>query len=232
LSDTGLGGCCSPAPALVKEMLSFLRTTAVLATLFLTGCAASAPYRAAYVPDGSITPAERVSGRVLVFTSVTDDNRSIIAGPTSVTAFKMNVQAGVMAREIAVSVFSRVAAGAHESHDLANADRYAIVLRPQIENVDYGFTQPKHLGIEVTPQVRVVMRISLLDPAGSILFEKDYDSGPVSKGRSFVGKKLVQRTDVLLHEAIYDLMLRAADDVHMFQRTEAAAVKANRTSDR
>lgn len=212
-------------------MLSFLRKAAVLVTLFLAGCAASIGYRAAYVPAGSTTPAKRVTGHVLVFTSVTDDNRSIMAGPTSVTAFKMNVQAGVMAREIAVSVFSKVSDGAHESHDLANADRYAIVLRPQIENVDYGFTHPEHLGIEVTPQVRVVMRISLLDPSGSILFEKDYDSGPVSQGRSIVGRKLVQRTDVLLHEAIYDLMLRAADDVHVFQRTQAAVVKANKTSD-
>ena len=213
-------------------MLSFLRAAAVLATLFLAGCAASIAYRAAYVPNGPSSTANRVKGRVLVFTTFTDDNRWITPGPTSVTAFKMNVQAGVMAREIAITVFSRVAGGADESHDLANADRYAIVLRPQIENLEYGFTHPKHLGIEVTPQVRVVMRITLLDSTGRVLLEKDYDSGPVSKGRSIVGEKLVDRTDVLVHEAIYDLMLRAAGDIHVFQQTQAAAAKASKTSDR
>ena len=74
------------------------------------------------------------------------------------------------------------------------------------------------------------MRITLLDPIGRVLLKKDYDSGPVSKGR-FVGEKLVGRTDVLVHEAIYDLMLRAAGDIHLFQQTQAAAAKANQTSD-
>lgn len=217
--------------SLVEAMLRFLQTAAVLATLLLGGCAASVvAYRAAYVPDAPISPDDRVKGRVLVFTTLTDDKRSIIPGSTSLTPFQLNVQAGIMAREIAISVFSRVADGADESHDLANANRYAIVLRPQIENIDYGFTHPKHLGVEVTPQVRVVMRITLLDPAGRVLLEKDYDSGPVSTGRSIVGERLVRRTDVLVHEAIYDLMLRAASDVHLFQQTQAAAAKANQTS--
>lgn len=213
-------------------MLRFLRAAAVLATLFLGGCAASIAYRAAYVPDGPVPPVDRVKGRVLVFTTPADDNRSIMPGATSATAFKMNVQAGVMAREIAVAVFSKVADGADASHNLAGAGRYAIVLRPQIENIDYGFTHPKHLGIEVTPQVRVVMRITLLDPIGRVLLEKDYDSGPVSRGRSIVSKKLVERTDVLVHEAIYDLMLRAAGDIRAFQQTQPAGEKASQTSDR
>src|SRR5579863_1456800 len=213
-------------------MLSFLRVAAVLATLFLEGCAASIAYRAADVPGGPTIPTmNRVRGRVLIYTTPTDDNRLITPGPTSVTPFKMSVQAGVMAREIAMTVFSRVADGADESNDFANAGRYAIVLRPQIENLEYGFTHPERLGIEVTPQVRVAMRITLLDPIGRVLLEKDYDSGPVSNGPSIVGEKLVRRTDVLTHEAIYDLMLRAADDIHLFQQTEAAAAKAGQTLD-
>jgi hypothetical protein len=214
-------------------MLSFLRAAAVVAaTLLLGGCAAPIPYRAAYVPAGPTSAVDRVKGRVLVFTTIADDDRLITPGATSVTAFKMNVPAGVMAREIAITVFSRVADGADASHDLANAGRYAIVLRPQIENIDYGFVHPKHLGIEVTPQVQVVMRITLLDHSGQVLLEKDFDSGPVSRGRSIVGERLIGRTDVLVHEAIYDLMLRAAGDIHRFQQTQAEAAKWNQTSKR
>ena len=230
---SGIRVCCS-AYAVMEEMLNFLRTAtvlAILAMLFLGGCAASIAYRPVYVPDRPTSPADRVKGRVLVFTTQADDDRSITPGATTLTAFNMSVQAGVIAREIAVTVFSRVADGADESHDLANAARYAIVIRPQIENIDYAFAHPKHLGIEVTPQVQVVMRITLLDPIGRVLLEKDYDSGPVSEGRSIVGEKLVARTDVLVHEAIYELMLRAAGDIRAFQRTEAAAAKANRTPD-
>jgi hypothetical protein len=218
--------------AVVEDMVSFLRAATVLATLFLGGCAASIAYRAADVPNGPVPAVDRVRGRVLVYTTLTDDSRSITPGATSLTAFKMNVQAGIMAREIAIKTFSRVADGADASHDFVNAGRYAIVLRPQIENVEYGFTQPKHLGIEVTPQVRIVMRISLLDPTGRVLLEKDYDSGPVSNGHAIIGNKLVEQTDLLAHEAVYDIMLRAAGDIHVFQQTQAAAAKATPTSDR
>ncbi|MGH7870042.1 MAG: hypothetical protein ACREP9_20995 [Candidatus Dormibacteraceae bacterium] len=217
---------------MVKEMLSLLRAAAVVATLLLGGCAAPIAYRASYVPAGPTSTVDRVRGRVLVFTTMADDHRLITPGATSVTAFKMNVQAGVMARQIAITVFSRVADGADASHDLANAGRYAIVLRPQIENIDYGFTHPKHLGIEVTPQVQVAMRITLLDPSGQVLLEKDFDSGPVSKGRSIIGKRLVGRTDVLVHEAVYDLMLRAAGEIRKFQQTQAATARWNHTSKR
>jgi len=212
--------------------VSFLRAAAVLATLFLGGCAASIAYRAADVPNGPVPAVDHVKGRVLVYTTLTDDNRSITPGATSLTAFKMKLQAGIMAREIAMRVFSKAADGADASHDLENAEGYAVVLRPEIENVEYGFTQPKHLGIEVTPQVRIVMRITVLDSTGRVLLEKDYDSGPVSKGHSIIGKHLVERTDVLAHEAVYDLMLRAAGDIHVFQQTQAAAANATPTLDR
>ena len=208
-----------------------MRAAAVLATLFIGGCAASIAYRAADVPNGPTPAGDRVTARERVYTTLTDDDRLITPGATTVTAFKMNVQAGIIAREIAIKVFSKVADGADESHDLAYADRYAIVLRPQIENVEYGFTHPKHLGIEVTPEVRVVMRITLLDPTGRVLLEKDYDSGRVSKGGAIVSEKLVERTDALAHQAIYDLMLRAARDIHLFQHTQAAAARLNQTSD-
>jgi hypothetical protein len=236
---SGIGVCCVAVASVTRQcldavegMLSFLRAATVLATLFLGGCAASIAYRAADVPDGQPPPVDHIKGRVLVYTTQTDDDRVIRPGATSVTAFKMSVQAGVMAREIAITVFSKVADGADESHDLANAGRYAIVLRPEIENVEYGFAHPQRLGIEVTPQVRVVMRITLLDPTGRVLLEKDYDSGPVGDGRTMVGEQLVERTDELVHESIYDLMLRAAGDIHVFQQTQAAAARANQTSDR
>jgi hypothetical protein len=218
--------------AVVEDIVSYLRAAAVLATLFLGGCAAAITYRAAEVPNGPFPAMDHVRGRVLVYTTLTDDSRSITPGATSVTAFKMNMQAGIMAREIAIKVFSKVADGADASHDFANEGRYAIVVRPQIENMEYGFTQPKHLGIEVTPQVRIVMRITLLDPTGRVLLEKDYDSGPVSNGHSIVGKDLVERTDALAHQAVYDLMLRAAGDIHVFQQTQAAAANASQASDR
>jgi len=91
--------------AVVKEMRRSLGAAAVIATLFVGACAAPIAYRAGYVPDSPTSPADRVKGRVLVFTTQADDTRSITPGATSVTPFKMDAQAGVMAREIAVTVY-------------------------------------------------------------------------------------------------------------------------------
>jgi hypothetical protein len=209
--------------------MSLFRVAAVLAALFLCGCAATMAYHADDVPDKPVADHDRVMGRVLIYTTQTDDDRLITAGATSVTGtgLKLTTPVGVMVREIALKVFSKVASdGADASHDFANAGRYTIVLRPQIENFEYGFPRPK-LGIEITPEVRVILRINLLDATGSVMLEKDYDSGVVSGSRHIVSSKTVERTNKLAHEAMYDLMRRAAADVHFYQQTKAAAATAN-----
>ena len=209
--------------------MSFFRCAAVLAALFLCGCAASMAYRPGDVPDRPIADSDRVRGRVLIYTTQSDDDRLITAGATSLTGtgLKLTTPVGIMVREIALKVFSQVASdGADESHDFVNAGRYTIVIRPHVENFEYGFPRPK-LGIEVTPQVRVTLRINLLDGTGSVMLEKDYDSGVVSGSPHVISKKLVERTNRLAHEVMYDLMRRAAADVHVYQQTQAAAATAN-----
>jgi hypothetical protein len=210
--------------------MSFFRVAVVLGTLFLCGCAASMAYRADDVPDRPIAASDRVMGRVLIYTTRTDDERLITAGSTSFTGagLKLTTPVGIMVREIALKVFSKAASdGADESDNFANASRYAIVIRPQIENFEYGFPHPKKLGIEITPEVSMTLRITLLDATGRVMLEKDYDSGVVSGDRHVVSGKVVERTNKLAHEVMYDLMRRAAADVHLYQKTQAAAAAAN-----
>ncbi len=209
--------------------MSVFRVAGVLAALLLCGCAASMAYRADDVPDKPIADSDRVMGRVLIYTTQTDDERPITAGATSLmgAGLKLTTSVGIMVREIALEVFSKVATdGADESHDFTNAGRYTIVLRPQIENFEYGFPHPK-LGIEIAPEVRMTLRITLLDATGSVMLEKDYDSGVVSGSRHMISGKLVERTNKLAHEVMYDLMRRAAADVHVYQQTQAAAAATN-----
>ena len=167
---------------------------------------------------------------MLIYTTETDDDRRIAGGSTSLSGsgLRLTTSVGIMAREIAYKVFSKAASGgADEGHDLAGAHRYAIVIRPQIENFEYGYPHPGHLGLDVKPEVRVTLRITLLDETGRVLFEKDYDSGPVSAtNRRMILDKMVDRTDKVAHQAIYDVMRRAAADVHMYQQTQAAAARS------
>ena len=208
--------------------MSFLRVAPMLAALFLCGCAETLAYRPEDVPDTPIPYPDRITGKILIYTTRTDDDRSITAGSTSLTGagLKLTVPVGLMVREIALKVFSKAAsAGADESDDFTTASRYSIALRPQIENFEYGFPHPK--GVEVKPEVRMTLRISLLDATGRVLLEKDYDSGVVSGSRHLISGKLVERTDKLTHEVMFDLMQRAAADVHLYEQTQARAAAAN-----
>ena len=212
-------------------MTRALCSAAVLAVaLGLCACAASIAYRPEDVPDRPLTEAERVSGRVLVFTTQTDDDRRIATGATSVVGagLKLSIPAGTMVREIALEVFSKAASGgADAGHELPRAGRYAVILRPQVENFEFGFPHREKLGVDVTPEVQVSLRLTLLDEGGRVRLEKDYDSGVVTGTRSLVSTRLVRKTELVAHEAIYALMRRAAADVHQFQQTEAAAAQRN-----
>jgi hypothetical protein len=196
----------------------------------LGGCAASMAYRADYVPDKPITEPDRIVGRVLVYTTQDDDDRLITAGATSFTGsgVKLTTPIGIMTREIALKVFSKVASdGADASHDLTNASRYTMVLRPQAQDFTHGFPQLKNLGFAITPEVHLTMRMTLLDTTGKQLLEKGYDSGVVSGGSYMFSGKPVERVNKLAHEVMYDLMRRAAADVHAYQQLHAATSTVN-----
>jgi len=195
---------------------------ALVATAVLTGCAASMAYRADYVPDKPVADTDRIDGRVLVYTTQSDDDRLITAGATSFTGsgMKLTTPIGMMTREIALKVFSKVASdGADASHELTNANRYTIVLRPQTQDFTHGFPQLKNLGFAITPEVHLTMRMTVLDQSGKTVLEKDYDSGVVSGSSYMMSGKPVERVNKLAHEAMYDLMRRAASDLHVYQQS-------------
>jgi hypothetical protein len=201
----------------------------ISALLMLQGCAASIAYRADYVPDKPVSDVDRISGRVLVYTTRDDDDRLITAGATSMTGsgLKLTTPIGIMTREIAVKVFSKVASdGADASNQLRDASRYTIVLRPQALDFTHGFPQLKNLGFAITPEVRITMRMTVLDPGGRSLLERTYDSGVVSGGSYMISGSPTERINRLAHETMYVLMRRAADDVHVYQEAHAGTPAA------
>jgi hypothetical protein len=200
---------------------SLLAASALLA---LAGCASSIAYRADYVPATAVTAEEKVPGRVLVYTTRADDERLVTAGATSFTGrgAKLTTPIGMMTREIAYKVFSEAAMeGATLSNELAGAERYSIVVRPEAKDFRYGFPQLKNLGFAITPEVEISMRVSVLDGSGKILLEKDYASGVVEGKSYMLSGKPNERINQLAHQAIHSLLLQAVGDVRTFQRSRA-----------
>jgi hypothetical protein len=192
------------------------------------GCATSIAYRADYVPDRAVSDADRIAGRVLVYTTKADDERLASAGATSFTGSGANLTTpiGMMTREIAVKVFSRYATdGAAASNDLADAARFSIVLRPETRDFKYGFPQLKNLGFAITPQVEMTLRMQLIDASGRTEFEQTYSSGVVEGKSYMLSGSPYERINKLAHQTLYDLMVRAAADVrlHLTASSPAAA---------
>jgi hypothetical protein len=201
--------------------MKIIRTLAVLVAFgFVSGCAMSIAYRADYVPDKPLADTDRITGRVLIYTTHNDDDRLVTAGATSFTGAgaKLTTPIGTMTREIAVKVFSRAASdGANASNDLQDAARYTVVLRPESKDFKHGFPQLKNLGFAITPEVQVSIRMTILDATGRPILEKDYDSGVVSGSSYMISGQPMERINHLAHETMYDLMRRAASDVHVYQ---------------
>jgi hypothetical protein len=61
------------------------------------------------VPDKPVADTDRITGRVLVYTTQNDDDRLVTAGATSFTGggMKLTTPIGMMSREIALKVFSK-----------------------------------------------------------------------------------------------------------------------------
>lgn len=78
--------------------ISMLALTIVLAS----GWASSIAYRADYVPDKPVAAEERIAGKVLVYTTKSDDERLVTAGATSFTGSgaKLTTPIGMMARKM------------------------------------------------------------------------------------------------------------------------------------
>lgn len=195
---------------------------AATALLTLAGCASSIAYRADYVPATAVNVEEKIAGRVLIYTTRADDERLVTAGATSFTGSgaRLTTPIGMMTREIAYKVFSEAASeGASLSNEIAGADRYSIVVRPEARDFRYGFPQLKNLGFAITPEVEVSLRVSVLDASGTVLREKDYASGVVEGKSYMLSGKPNERISQLAHATIHALMLQAVADVRSFQRS-------------
>lgn len=227
LREVALDGYVPKMPLAKERQMTSLRLVSGIAVLMsITGCASSIAYRADYVPDHAVVADERIAGRVLVYTTVADDERLVTGGATSFTGSgaKLTTPIGMMTREIAVKVFSQVATeGATAAHELIDADRFAVVVRPEAKDFKYGFPQLKNLGFAITPEVQVELKLTVLDASGRPLLEKDYASGIVEGKSYMMSGKPNERISKLAHETIYALMLSAAGDVRMFQQSTQGA---------
>jgi hypothetical protein len=206
-------------------MFSLRLAAGIAISMAVSGCSASIGYRPDYVPDREVIANEAITGRVLVYTTRTDDERLITTGGTNFNQrdFKLTMPIGIMTREIGVKVFSKVATeGAAAANDLTDAARFALVVKPENKGFKYGLPTLKNLGFATSPEIQVEMKVSVIDASGKTVFEKDYASEVVEGKTSMMNTQPYELINKLAHETIYDLMRRAAADIGLYQSSISA----------
>lgn len=200
-----------------------LFTVLALAALgALSGCAPVATYNPAYISHVNLAEAEKLNGRILIFTEKIDDDVPYMGKPTSFTgsATTLTIPLGVITREIAVIVFGDLfRGGAERSNSMTNLTSYRLVLKPKIVNFSYEYNQLKNLGFAITPTVIATLEASLLDSKGMTSWTKSYFSGTVETDAYMISGAPGEEIGKAAHKAIYDLMLKAAKDI----RSEAGS---------
>lgn len=203
--------------ASIRSTRSRLAALSALAlAALLAGCAQTATYNAAYVSKPSYAEADRLAGRVLVYTEKADDETPYVGNPTSFTgsATKLTIPLGLIAREIAATVFGELFRdGAVKSGSLEGAAQYRVVVQPKVRQFSYEYNQAKNLGFAITPTVILTLDVSLLDGAGKQVRRRSYESGTVEMPAYMISGSPGEEIGKAAHKALSDLMARAANDL-------------------
>lgn len=191
---------------------------ALAASGVLSGCAPVATYNPAYISHAKFAEAEKLNGRILIYTEKTDDDVPYMGKPTSFTGSgtTLTIPLGMITREIAVIVFGDLfLGGAERSNSLTNLTSYRLVLKPKIINFSYEYNQLKNLGFAITPTVIATLDVSLLDGKGTASWTRSYFSGTVETDAYIVSGAPGEEIGKAAHKAIYDLMLKAVKDIRL-----------------
>ena len=119
----------------------------VIIALSASGCATTATYNAAYVSTPAMPQGDKLAGKVLIFTERIDDETLFVGAPTSFSGggTKLTIPLGVIAREIAATVFGDLFVnGAVKANALQGATGYRAVVKPKVSSFSYAYNQLKN----------------------------------------------------------------------------------------
>jgi len=191
-------------------------TLALALAGLLAGCAQVATYNPAYVDKPSIATADKLAGKVLVYTEKSDDDTPFVGAPTSFTGggTKLTIPLSLITREIASTVFGEMFRdGVSKSASLDQAGPFRVVIHPKIRSFSYEYNSLKNAGFAITPTVVLTLEVSVLDATGKAMRQRSYESGTFETPAYVISGSPGEEIGKAAHKAILELMTRAANDV-------------------
>ena len=191
----------------------FLRMlTRVVAPIFiltLIGCTGTGiPYDPSLAGEPLNSPAARISGRALIWTTV-DEDELVLA----------NFRVGELAREISLDVFSQIfEEGVVHSNSLPDEIIYSALITPRVTSINYGYDYSGFLWRRVRPEVRMELQIQVSRQTGELILEREYSRGPVfgdySPDNPWIPTVPFDEVEEIVHEVITEILNQAASDTY------------------
>ncbi len=181
----------------------------------ITGCTTAVAYKPSYLEVESHDKPISIKCKAIIYTTETDDNFVYKGPPSSITggAFGIKMPIGGLTKEIAQVVFNQVCScGAQLTKNISAVSANDLIVYPRITKFDYRYKNT-NLGFTITTQVRIILRIAIVDLNGNEGYTGKYDSGYVNGNTSVVDVSPSESVNKLTHRIIYELMTQAANDL-------------------
>lgn len=168
-----------------------------------------------YYAEHSVAVGAKLFRPGILYTTAAEDDY-IYHGPAQSYLGRkatFHVSLGKITRAVAVKVLSaKFKKGVTAVNSLTGVSRQSLILHPRViayqHMMHWGFS-----GLNVTPQIDLILKMELLAPDHTVLYAKKYRSG-VRTGEAFLsGEKAPAAVNKLTHETIFTLVQRFALDL-------------------
>ncbi len=200
----------------MKLFYNFL--LAVLCLFFLSGCISGQHelrVNPDYFSENSISVGSKLIQSGIIYTTKEDDGFVYQSGADSSIgrSAQFDIPVGAMTKAIASTVMSvKFKKGCKNTNSFTTAAQHSIIMHPRIASYVHKFRMGL-IGINVVPQIDLVLQFDLLNPAKKVIYSKKYKSG-LRSGETFLSNaQATEAINKLTHETILNMMKRAAREL-------------------
>jgi uncharacterized lipoprotein YajG len=189
-----------------------------LSVLLVTGCSHTGSYRQQYVSLELAVIEASLDGKALVVTDPKADERVYAVHPSSLTGRTSVYRAklGAFLRRITVSALQeKFREGADHSVIRPNESPYRMTIEPTIVDYDYRYNQLRNLGLWITPEAKITIRVSIYNESGHLVMQQQYESTYRSGGGYAVDFRPGEKINKATHQAIVEVVKRMIEDIEV-----------------
>ena len=182
--------------------------------LIFVSCTQVMEYDPRYLDQQEVIVSRRLNGKCVISTTNTDDDYVFYGPPASAlgSAFKLKIPLGLITKNAAIHVFESVCTEV-EATDNLNGVNYDVAIYPRPIGFEYSYDDTRWLGLAITPQVVIDLKVTAFDSKREVIFERVYSSGIVNGKIIYIPMTGWENVNAATHETVSRLLSTAAEEI-------------------